>query len=227
MVTLRNATPPSSATSKPRESARRLLGRPKDPEKRRAIIAAGQRMFFDHGYEAVAMEAVAAAAGVSKMTVYSHFQDKAALFGACVHAACAEMLAGLTGLDHQAVSGDLKEALVAFGSTFLKFVFSPRAIVNLPRLVLSLRQDPVLARTFYEAGPERTRASLARIIEAAAERGELVLDAPMDAADDLMSLWKGHADNRVLMGIEPPLSEAALERRARRGTEVFLRAYRP
>jgi TetR/AcrR family transcriptional repressor of mexJK operon len=226
-MTPRNGARPRITPSAPRQAVVRVVGRPKDLDKRQAIIAAARGMFFEQGYEAVTMEAVAAAAGVSKMTVYSHFQDKAALFGACVQATCGELLAGLKDLDQQAVSGDFTDALVAFGSTFLRFVLSPRAIANLPGLLLSLRKDPVLARTFYEAGPERTRASLARIIEAAAKRGELAVDSPMDAADDLMSLWKGHADNRVLMGIEPPLSEAAIERRARRGTDVFLRAYRP
>jgi TetR/AcrR family transcriptional repressor of mexJK operon len=205
----------------------RTVGRPKDLAKNRAIIVAAQGMFLEHGYEAVAMEAVAAAAGVSKMTVYSHFQDKAALFGACVRAHCTDILAELTGLDQQAASGDIKQALVAFGTRFLRFVLSPKVVANLPLLLLTLRKDPILARTFYEAGPERTRASLARIIEAAANQGELAVETPMDAADDLMSLWEGQIDRRVLMGIEPPLSEADIERRARRGTDVFLRAYRP
>ena len=173
------------------------------------------------------MDAVAAAAGVSKMTIYSHFKDKAALFCACVRANCSDMLEGLTGLDQQAASGELKEALIGFGTRFLSFVLSPKVTANLPRLLLSLRNDPMLARTFYEAGPERTRASLARIIEAAAKQGELAVETPMDAADDLMSLWQGQADKRLLMGIEPPLSEDAIERRVRRGTDVFLRAYRP
>jgi TetR/AcrR family transcriptional regulator, mexJK operon transcriptional repressor len=217
---------PSVRSLAPFDVSVRAVGRPKDLEKNRAIIAAAQGMFLEQGYEAVAMEAVAAAAGVTKMTVYSHFQDKAALFGACVRANCVDMLAGLTGLDQQAASGDIKETLVAFGTRFLMFVLSPKVIANLPRLLLSLRNDPMLARTFYEAGPERTRASLARIIEAAAKQGELTVEMPMDAADDLMSLWQGQADKRVLMGIEPPLSEAAVERRARRGTDVFLRAYR-
>ena len=210
-----------------RAAPARPAGRPKDPEKRRAIIEAARTMFLEHGFEAVSIDAVADGAGVSKMTVYSHFQDKRFLFAACVEANCSEMLAGLNRLDRQAASGDFRVAMVALGTSMLKLTLSPRFVTEFPRLLFALRSDPVLARAFYEAGPERMRATLARIIEAAAKQGDLVVDSPMDAADDLISLWHGHVDRRVLMGVEPPPSEAEIEQRARRGIEVFLRAYRP
>lgn len=40
--------------------------------------------FLANGYAATSMDRVAAAAGVSKATVYSHFQDKSGLFAALV-----------------------------------------------------------------------------------------------------------------------------------------------
>ena len=42
------------------------------------------REFLANGYAATSMDRVAATAGVSKATVYSHFQDKAGLFAAIV-----------------------------------------------------------------------------------------------------------------------------------------------
>lgn len=42
------------------------------------------REFLAHGYAATSMDRVAAAAGVSKATVYSHFKDKEGLFNALV-----------------------------------------------------------------------------------------------------------------------------------------------
>src|SRR3954454_651281 len=48
--------------------------------KRRAIVAAATTAFLDHGYRGTSMDAVAAAAGVSKQTVYQHFGDKQRLF---------------------------------------------------------------------------------------------------------------------------------------------------
>lgn len=40
--------------------------------------------FLTNGYAAASMDRVATAAGVSKATVYSHFQDKASLFSALI-----------------------------------------------------------------------------------------------------------------------------------------------
>jgi len=46
--------------------------------------------FLANGYAATSMDKVAAAAGVSKATVYSHFQDKPSLFAAIVQALAEE-----------------------------------------------------------------------------------------------------------------------------------------
>jgi TetR/AcrR family transcriptional regulator, regulator of autoinduction and epiphytic fitness len=54
------------------------------PEKAAAILAGGMQEFLIHGYAATSMDRVASAAGVSKATVYSHFQDKESLFTALI-----------------------------------------------------------------------------------------------------------------------------------------------
>ncbi|OCG89579.1 TetR/AcrR family transcriptional regulator, partial [Xanthomonas euvesicatoria] len=55
-------------------------GRPKDLGKRAAILGAARTMFMEQGYAGVSMDGIAAQAGVSKLTVYSHFGDKESLF---------------------------------------------------------------------------------------------------------------------------------------------------
>ena len=41
-----------------------------------ALVAAAERLFLEHGYDAVTADAIAAAAGVSTGTFYSYFSDK-------------------------------------------------------------------------------------------------------------------------------------------------------
>ena len=67
-------------------------GRPKDLEKRAAILEAAKVLFPARGYDGVSMDAIAQAAGVSKLTVYSHFQDKDTLFVEAVKAKCEDLL---------------------------------------------------------------------------------------------------------------------------------------
>jgi AcrR family transcriptional regulator len=69
---------PSVETKAPKEP------RQLSPEKAAAILAGGMQEFLAHGYAATSMDRVAAAAGVSKATVYSHFQDKQGLFTALI-----------------------------------------------------------------------------------------------------------------------------------------------
>ncbi len=55
--------------------------RAKDTTDRRgAIVAAAEKIFHAHGYAATTMEAVAAAAGVAKGSLYNYFRSKQELF---------------------------------------------------------------------------------------------------------------------------------------------------
>ena len=56
--------------------------RPLSFVKYRAILKAASQMFLSQGYGPTSMDAVAEAAGVSKRTVYGHFDTKYALFSA-------------------------------------------------------------------------------------------------------------------------------------------------
>lgn len=65
--------------SKPPKAERQLSA-----EKAEAILEGGMQEFLAHGYAATSMDRVATSAGVSKATVYSHFQDKEGLFTALI-----------------------------------------------------------------------------------------------------------------------------------------------
>ena len=64
----------------------------KDLEKKAAILDAAKKLFPQRGFDGVSMEAIAAEAGVSKLTVYNHFTDKETLFSAAVKQRCEELL---------------------------------------------------------------------------------------------------------------------------------------
>lgn len=64
------------------------VGRPKDLEKRQRILNAAKQLFLQHGYHGSSMNQIALKAGVTKLTVYNHFQDKATLFSCAVEETC-------------------------------------------------------------------------------------------------------------------------------------------
>lgn len=61
-----------------------IANRQLSPEKTAAILDGAMQIFLEQGYAGTTMDRIAAAAGVSKPTVYNHFQDKEALFNALI-----------------------------------------------------------------------------------------------------------------------------------------------
>src|SRR3546814_8149225 len=57
-------------------------GRPSDPGKHDAILENARRMFTRLGFDGTSMDELAQHAGVSKATIYNHFDSKEALFEA-------------------------------------------------------------------------------------------------------------------------------------------------
>jgi TetR/AcrR family transcriptional repressor of mexJK operon len=188
-------------------------------------LAAAQSLFRVQSYESVTMEAVASRAGVSKMTLYSHFVDKETMFETVVRAMSDEMISAISGPDQ--APAPLRERLNSVGIAFLTVVLDASVRMMGHTLSASLQTDQALARRFYEAGPGRTRAALAAIIAGSMARGELTADSPEWAADDLISLWEGSLPGQLAFGLIEQATVDEIALRARRGTEVFLRAYSP
>jgi len=92
------------------------LGRPPDPAKVEAILDTGWAMLLARGYEATSIEAVAAEAGVSRVTVYKHFPGKGALFREAVLRATRRIEAEQVVQDRAALAGaPLAARLERFG----------------------------------------------------------------------------------------------------------------
>jgi TetR/AcrR family transcriptional regulator, mexJK operon transcriptional repressor len=174
-------------------------------------------------YETVTMEAVAAQAAVSKMTVYSHFRDKEALFERIVVATCDEMLAALRA---RRPDEDLRARLTAVGTALLTVVLR-EACTTEHAFPVTMHANRTLAERVYAAGPGRIRAALAAEIASAAANRELDVDNADRAAEDLISLWEGGLPAKVVFGLAEPASAEEISLRAERGTAVFLRAYVP
>jgi TetR/AcrR family transcriptional repressor of mexJK operon len=164
------------------------------------------------------MEAIAAAAAVSKATLYSHFTGKAALFGAIVEERCQLLLEPLAAPSTAGV--DLADRLHRFALRVLERVSEPEAIA-LYRLVLAeAPRFPELAQTFYACGPERAMARLAEVLAEAEGQG-MVTGDPHAAAELFFTLLMGPWHTRVLLGLEAP-EPAILAARAEQAVQHFL-----
>ncbi|MCH4901343.1 MULTISPECIES: TetR/AcrR family transcriptional regulator [unclassified Pseudomonas] len=200
-------------------------GRPKDPAKRQAILEAAKILFLSHGYANTSMDAVAAEAGVSKLTVYSHFNDKETLFSAAVVAKCEEQLPPLFFELPDGIA--VENVLLNIARGFHHLINSDES-VNLHRLIMALgSQDPNLSLIFFEAGPQRMVQGMERLLRRIHETGVLSIDNPHNAAEHFFCLIKGAGNFRLLYGCGEPLTGEAAESHVQEVVGLFMRAYRP
>jgi TetR/AcrR family transcriptional repressor of mexJK operon len=198
-------------------------GRPKDLAKREAILEAAKTLFLSLGYANTSMDAVAAAAGVSKLTVYSHFTDKQTLFGSAVMATCQGQLPDL--LFEYPDGEPVEEVLLTIARGFQALISSDEA-VKLYRLIIAQSSlDPSFGEYFYEVGPKRVQAGMEVLLRGAHDRGLLRIDNPLRAAEHFFCLVKGAPDYRLLLGCAGALEGDEAEAHVRDAVGVFMRAF--
>ena len=198
-------------------------GRPKDQAKRSAVILAARALFFSRGFGATSIEAIAEAAGVSKVTVYGHFGDKAGVFEAVVQNVAGRMEAEIQATAPAGVN--LSDTLIAFGCGLMGELMNEDMTLFERHMGGELAQHPALAKRFFDAGPGHMRARLEKIITAAHERGEIAVDDPRLAAHDLFGLWQGFDRAEAHFGVAQILSPKALKTRVTRAVKLFLKAH--
>lgn len=216
------AAQPPSRTRPPAKPQR---GRPKDPDKRAAILRASNRLFAAQGLAGTSMEAIAAAAGVSKLTLYSHFSNKDELFRQTVIAKCGEHWPEV--LFDVLARPPLATRLRLIGRGFLDLVNSEE-VISLYRLMAAEGGgESKLGRLFWEAGPERTMQRFAQVLEAARAAGELDVADPRRAAAHFFVLLKGEQHLKCLVGASSVATVAVRQQHIDEVVELFLRAYAP
>jgi TetR/AcrR family transcriptional repressor of mexJK operon len=206
-----------------KKTATRPLGRPKDPEKRVAILTAAGQLFLEHGYERTSVDAIAADAGVSKLTVYSHFEDKEALFKALIAAKCEQYLEGRDWEPLVRLSPGV--ALRRLGQGFMGLVLNPDVLALYRVLMAQATQDPKTNVLFYDSGPRATLSALAQLLAHYAEQGALDVPDPISAADHFISMLRGDLHLRALLNIETEPSAQQIKRHVNDCVATFLRAY--
>jgi AcrR family transcriptional regulator len=143
------------------------------------VLEAATELFAERGIDATSVDAIAAASGVSKATVYKHWADKDAL--------CLDVLMHVHELDEgppELDSGDLREDLKAF----LKYEPSrKKAAIQkrlMPHLIAYSARNEEFGRAWKSRVMERSRDFLRKLLRRGVERGMLpvVLDEELGVA---------------------------------------------
>jgi AcrR family transcriptional regulator len=159
----------------------------RDRGTRDVILAACDRLFYGEGLRAVSVSDVAAAANVTKPTVYYHFASKDLMIEAWLEQRTAKARA-----DTQAITGSPQERLAkAFGVLELQVahpLFRGCPFVNAVSELADPNHPAILVARTYKADRLAWFAEIARD----AERSE-------HTAGLLMTLWEGAIARAVIM----------------------------
>lgn len=169
------------------------------------------------------MDAIAAEAGVSKMTVYSHFPSKGELFIAAVASRSAELM----GSDMPAMDPlKPKQALTSIGRAFLRLIRDDQ-VAQHHRILFGLRDaHPEVRQAFHDDGPDRMRQALANYLAEATRLGSLKVKQPALAADQFMGLFLGMGQLRHLLNLGKP-TEQDDEALLKANVALFIKGHEP
>jgi TetR/AcrR family transcriptional regulator, mexJK operon transcriptional repressor len=199
-------------------------GRPKDLDKHLAIVTAARALFFAHGVEDVAVEHIAANAGVSKVTVYGHFGTKTAIFEAVVATELERMSRAFDMIPGTAKS--LRHGLIEFGTELMTFLTNPEIMAFDKLLTAQAERHPAMALALLNAGPRHGHRKLAEHLAHPNDETDLSIPDPHKAAMQLAALWQGLKFQEQRLGVRPQPSRDEIRVHVAEGVDLLLRSYR-
>lgn len=146
--------------------------RPLDPRRaatRTRVVEEATRLFSNYGYRLTSVDAIAAAAGCAKPTLYAHFPDKDAIF----LAVCEHVLSGILTKSEAAAAtdGPLEKKLAAVISAKYTYLFE--LVHGSPHAAELLGSSNRLAAKLVEDVDRRFMSIVREVLQTAIEQGEI------------------------------------------------------
>ncbi len=163
-------------------------GRPANEALGQTIVDAAGELFAELGFQATTLDMVAQRAKVSKLSIYKHFENKEALFGAAFAARCHQFVPQALFED---VDGSAEDQLMAVGSSLLRTLLRPE-VRNVEAMVMAdTPNQKSLSRLHYEAGPAHIVAQIEALLRQLHAKAGLNVPEPLQSARLFAALIKG------------------------------------
>ncbi|WP_454655435.1 TetR/AcrR family transcriptional regulator [Bosea beijingensis] len=201
---------------------RRIAGT--DPDKRRQILDGALHIFTSRGFDAASMSDIAAAANVSKGTLYVYFEDKEHLFVALIQREReAQKRGALEALNEDS---DPVRALTRFGLCIVRMINGDLA-VSAHRVVIGVAERmPELGRGFYENGPMLGSKLIAGYLDRMVAEGKLAIDDTYLAAVQFLDLCQSTLTRpRLFNAVRTPPSDEEISHVVGEAVAMFMARY--
>jgi len=172
------------------------------------------------------MDQIAREAGVSKATVYAHFESKDRLFATMIQNGCSAYAQGIMPALTEVT--DVRAALTEIARGIEQFLLAPKTLGIYRVIIAEGPRFPELVNAFIEAGPLPFRKMLAEFLEAANRRGTLKVPNPILAANQLVWLVRGPLYlERILNISETVWEKQNVDEVVTSAVDVFVKGYAP
>jgi TetR/AcrR family transcriptional repressor of mexJK operon len=188
----------------------------------RQILDAARKIFMQLGFGAASMDAIARQAGVSKATLYTHFDGKDALFAALIVAEC-KHLSGQIG-QRAFDEPNIRMALRSLAEDFNNLLCTDQSLAMYRIVVAEAPRFPELGRIFYDSGPKVMIDRIADLLARADTRGLLDIGNAHIAAIQFISLVRGDSHLTRILGVTPAAKKVAAGY-IDSGVDLFLAGY--
>lgn len=165
-------------------------------DKRSTILRAAHKLLLRDGFSVTSMDAVTQEAGVSKATVYAHFDSKQNLFETLIRLGSENALKAVPSLDRR--GGDPRSELLAFFEPLLALVFSGGYAWSRV-LIAEAQRHPDLAEVFYRCTIERLTMMVEQYLAGLVQEGVVQVGDVHRAAEALLAMVLLGPLHRVLL----------------------------
>ena len=191
--------------------------------KRKELIKYATEMFLEMGYEKASMNNLVKRSGSSKSTIYKHFRSRQALFIAVLDERLRDHLTPIENLDLTTLS--IEEGLKLIGRTSIKVITS-KDNINLCRIIYAeAERIPYVGKTYYEHGPRRGFAGVAKYLYTMVERGRIRCADPSMAAEYFWGMILYRPMLERYCGIKGPLTARQQKNYIDKVVDSFISAF--
>ncbi|CAO1651016.1 TetR/AcrR family transcriptional regulator [Parasphingorhabdus sp. NYA22] len=198
--------------------------RPSSQRKIAKILAAARTEFFANGFAGASIEAIAALAEVSKVTIYSWFKTKENLFVEVVKSECRHMSESLVGENLKTRS--IRDTLI-FAAEHMLGVLMDEEKVRFDRvLAAEVTRDPKVGEYFLDNGPRALLHNLVNLLKISQEKGEIQSTDLVSSAEMFVSLVMGRIDLFLRYGEKIKMTTPQKRERAKHAVDAWMLIHR-
>lgn len=205
------------------ENVQNRRGRPANEALGQTIVDAACELFEELGFHAATLDMVARRAKISKLSIYKHFENKEALFGAAFAARCQQLVPQKL---FEGVDGTAEDQLMAAGSSLLRTLLRPE-VRNVEAMVMAdTPNQKSLSKLHYEAGPAHIIAQIEGLLRQLHAKALLNVPDPLRSARLFGALFKG-SDLLIIARFDEAeaLDENEIESYCRSAVAMFIAAH--